>query len=245
VSINLPQLNGTIYIKSFSQGITLLLIGGLLLYVSSCHGAHEKAAAPSAPVVAAPANVPLVLDTSVKDTSLLLAGECKCDWNQVTDVLQDFNVCLKVSEKKWNKLTHDEQSSFFYYCDKESFRVYPLSKCCMKMFLVEIKVNHGSGEYINKVFRYEDGKYRELQEFQAYIDTVIPNNNGRYYDVVARFGLAPFAYATVSGKFSSQGYYTDKVLAIDSSIVLSGNPAEYHADSIKVAQGFFERPIWN
>jgi hypothetical protein len=129
--------------------------------------------------------------------------------------LQDLGICINVSEQTWKDsvlLVSKLSPGWRYFCDSNYFKVHKISKDLGldKLFLLEAKIGHGSGEYDNFIIQKTQDKYEIKTEFKGYLDTIIPSDNE--FELVYNFKPEPDKSCKVTGHFNGQYVITDTVL---------------------------------
>lgn len=130
-------------------------------------------------------------------------------------IFNQLGLCAKVSQKDWDENYENGASeirkNYQCRCDFSNLRVYPLANKSSSLFLLEIRVNHGSGEYDNFVIQRFGKKYKNIQTFKAYIDTTFGNERSNFKIKCAKKWNWN-AIVVVLGKWQGDGYYQDSTI---------------------------------
>lgn len=127
-------------------------------------------------------------------------------------ILHKLGKCANVTQVDWDKYyENDVMRDFQCRCSMNNLDVYPLMKNSDSIFLVEIKVNHGSGEYDNFIIQKFDTIFKNVQSFKAYIDTTYKSER-LVYNIKCRKIWNPNTMVQVIGKWKMDGFYQDSIV---------------------------------
>ena len=76
---------------------------------------------------------------------------------------------------------------------------------------VEVKVNHGSGEYDNYFIKKTEKGYKITCEFKGYLDSILISNKP-FYKFVYQFNTTTEKSCKVLGSFNGENIVTDTIL---------------------------------
>ena len=154
-----------------------------------------------------------------------------CNFDSLGYVLQDLGVCLNVSADKWVdsiKTNPNLELEWRYFYDTSCFKAYKMSNdsLCQDLFLLEISVNHGSGEYDNYVIRKGKNGHEIVFDFKGYLNEITFKDTNQF-KFTYMISVANDKSCLVKGMFNGNQMITDTVLSNDDyckSIFMKGKP---------------------
>lgn len=137
------------------------------------------------------------------------------EFSTLAKVFQDLDICLNVNENAWNdslKKMPELQEKWRFFCDTTYFKLHKVGPEVnyQDIVLLEVKINHGSGEYDNYIIKKYGDKYRVTAVFKGYYDGYI--NNGKYYKFIYQFNTSSSKSCKVLGTFDGEKIVTDTIL---------------------------------
>jgi len=139
-----------------------------------------------------------------------------CQFDSLKNVLQDLGICLNVDAKTWEDTIRKNPNielDWRYFYDTAYFKAYKLSNNtpCENLFLLEVSINHGSGEYDNYIIRKEKQGYQIITDFKGYLSEIIVTNDD-YFKLTYRMYVTHDINCLVTGAFDGQQIKTDTVI---------------------------------
>ncbi len=154
-----------------------------------------------------------------------------CQFNSLKETLQSLGICLNIDEQKWLdtlNLNSEIAIDWRYFCDTTYFKIYKMSNqiTCENLFLLEVRINYGSGEYDNYIIKKEEYGYQIITEFKGYLYEIITSNDD-YFKFTYQFNVSPDERCLVTGKFNGKQIRTNTILnkdiAICQEVFIKGN----------------------
>jgi hypothetical protein len=142
-----------------------------------------------------------------------------CEFDSLKNVLQGLGICLNIDAQKWAdtlKVNPTVVTDWRYFYDPTYFKAYKMNNNtpCQNLFLLEVSINHGSGEYDNYIIRKEKQGYQIVTEFKGYLSDIIVTNDD--YKLTYRMYVKHNLSCLVTGTFDRNKVRTDTVLSNDS-----------------------------
>jgi hypothetical protein len=97
---------------------------------------------------------------------------------------------------------------------------------CQDLFLLEISVNHGSGEYDNYVIKKRGDGYEIVFDFKGYLNKIIITDSNQF-KFTYRISVTNEKSCLVNGVFDGKQMITDSVLSNDllcNKVFIKGQP---------------------
>jgi hypothetical protein len=149
--------------------------------------------------------------------SLLILHSCReeirlNEFKEISEILQSMDICLNIDEKSWNdsiRKNANLQNEWRYFCDTANFKIHKLGPLVplSAAFLLEVRINHGSGEYDNYIIKRTDSGYKITCEFKGYLDSILQGN--------IQYNKFIYHFNTTTVKFDGNNIVTDTILSFD------------------------------
>jgi len=142
-----------------------------------------------------------------------------CHFDSLGSVLQDLGICLNVDAQTWEDTIHKDPKiklEWRYFYDTTYFKAYKMSNkaSCENLLLLEISINHGSGEYDNYIIKTGKQGYEIVTEFKGYLNDIIVTNEA-YFKLTYQIYITNNKSCLVTGSFDGNQMVTDTVLSND------------------------------